>query len=120
VGTGPEKLVEVATRREAVEYLESLTSDLYLSEISVAELFAGIRGEERSLKQFLLAFAYFPSPREGPGWVDSTGETSGRATGPASRTPPSPQPCRRIVLDFVTFSWRCFPTIPRVTVPYER
>ena len=49
-------------RSEAVEYLESLSSDLYLSVISVAELFAGIKGdeEERSLKQFLLAFAILP------------------------------------------------------------
>ena len=49
-------------RREAGEYLEALTSDLYLSVISVAELFAGVRGdeEEKSLKQLLLAFVVLP------------------------------------------------------------
>ena len=49
-------------RPKAIEYLEGLSSDLYISVISIAELFAGVKGdeEERSLKQFLLAFAVLP------------------------------------------------------------
>lgn len=49
-------------RNEAVEYLEGLTQDLYLSVISVAELFAGVKGdkEEKVLKQLLLAFTILP------------------------------------------------------------
>ena len=49
-------------RKEAVEYLEGLASDLYVSVISIAELFAGVRGdeEERWLRQFLLAFDAVP------------------------------------------------------------
>lgn len=45
-----------------MEHLEGLTSDLYLSAISVAELFAGVKGdeEEKSLKQLLLAFIILP------------------------------------------------------------
>jgi predicted nucleic acid-binding protein len=50
-------------RSEAVEYLdEGLASDLYMSVISVAELFACVRGdeEEKFLKQLLLAFFVLP------------------------------------------------------------
>ena len=49
-------------RSEAVEYLEGLTSDLYLSVISVAELFAGIKGNEEgnSLEQLLQVFVILP------------------------------------------------------------
>ena len=64
-------------QREAVEYLEGTTSDLYVSVISVAELFAGVRGneEEVSLKQSLLAFTG-PSPKKWRAWEASTGGTS--------------------------------------------
>ncbi len=49
-------------RPKAIEYLEGLASDLSISAISVAELFAGVKGdeEERFLMQFLLAFSMLP------------------------------------------------------------
>jgi predicted nucleic acid-binding protein len=109
-------------REEAIEYLEGLTSDLYLSVISVAELFAGVEGdeEERSLKQFLLAFAILPvtervarlgglyrrgfRPSHGTGLPDAmiaaTAEESGAK--------------------IVTFNRHRFPMVSRVSVPYER
>ena len=109
-------------RSEAVEYLESLTSDLYLSVISVAELFVGVRGdeEENSLKQLLQAFVILPvtektarlgglyrreyRPSHGTGLADAliaaTSEESGA--------------------DLVTFNQRHFPMLSRVTMPYER
>ena len=39
-----------------------MTADLYFSVINVAELFAGVKGdeEEKSLKQLLLAFVILP------------------------------------------------------------
>lgn len=45
-------------RHEVSDYLGSLTADLHVSVISVAELFAGVRGdrEKKSLEQLLLAF----------------------------------------------------------------
>lgn len=45
-------------RPEAVAYIDSLTEPLYLSAITTAELYAGVReGSERTqLDQFLLAF----------------------------------------------------------------
>jgi predicted nucleic acid-binding protein len=49
-------------RDEAVEYLEGLTSDLYLSAISVAELFTSVKGDEegKSLEQLLQEFVILP------------------------------------------------------------
>lgn len=49
-------------RQRAVEYLEGLVDDMCISVVSIAELFAGVRGdrEEDSLKQFLLAFSALP------------------------------------------------------------
>jgi predicted nucleic acid-binding protein len=108
-------------RPKAIEYLEGLTSDLFISTVSVAELFAGARKEEeRSLEQFLLAFAILPvtervarlgglyrrdyRPNHGTGLGDAliaaTAEESGAS--------------------LVTFDRRHFPMVSSVTVPYER
>jgi len=73
-------------RVEAVGYLEGLVSDVYVSVISVAELFAGVIGEEeRSLRPFLVAFDARPSPRRWRGRATFTGGTTGRATARALR-----------------------------------
>lgn len=108
-------------RREATEYLEGLTADLYVSVISVAELFAGVRddGEERSLKQFLLAFTALPVTEKvarlgglyrrdyrashGTGLADALIAATASETG----------------TNLVTFNRRHFPMV-EVTVPYER
>jgi predicted nucleic acid-binding protein len=109
-------------RSEAVEYLESLSSDLYLSVISVAELFAGVKDdeEERSLKRFLLAFVILPvtekvarvgglyrrdfRPSHGTGLADALIAATAEENG----------------ANLVTFNRRHFPMVPRITVPYER
>ena len=109
-------------RGEAVEYLESLSSDLYLSVISVAELFAGVKGEEeeRSLKQFHLAFVILPvtekvarlgglyrrdfRPSHGTGLADALIAATAEENG----------------ANLVTFDRRHFPMVSRITVPYER
>ena len=60
---GTDVLIEyLRGRQRAVEYLEGLAADSYVSVVSVAELFVGVRnvGEEASLKQFLLAFSILP------------------------------------------------------------
>lgn len=109
-------------RREAVEYLEGSTSDLYLSVISVAELFAGVKDdeEEKSLNQLLLAFIILPvtektarlgglyrrdyRPSHGTGLADALIAASAEENG----------------ANLVTFNRRHFPMVSRLTVPYER
>lgn len=108
-------------RDRAVEYLEGLHADLYVSVVSIAELFAGIRGEEEeaSLKQFLLTFTVLPVTQKvaqlgglyrreyrashGTGIADAliaaTAEDSGAG--------------------LVSFNRRHFPMV-EITVPYER
>jgi predicted nucleic acid-binding protein len=109
-------------RSEAVEYLEGLTSDLYLSVISVAELFAGVKGdeEEKSLKQLLLAFTILPvtektaklgglyrrnyRPSHGTGLADALIAATTEENG----------------ANLVTFNQRHFPMVSKVVVPYHR
>ena len=108
-------------RDRAVEYLEGLHADLYVSVVSIAELFAGVRGEEEeaSLKQFLLTFNVLPVTQKvaqlgglyrreyrashGTGIADAliaaTAEDSGAG--------------------LVSFNRRHFPMV-EITVPYER
>ena len=109
-------------RPKAIEYFESLTSDLYISVVSVAELFAGVKGdeEERSLKQFLLAFDVLLvtekvarlgglyrrdfGPSHGTGLADALIAATAEENG----------------VNFVTFNRRHFPMVSEITVPYER
>lgn len=109
-------------RHEAVEYLEDLTSDLYLSVISVAELFAGVKNdeEEKSLNQLLQAFVILPvtektarlgglyrkeyRPSHGTGLADALIAATAEENG----------------ADLATFNRRHFPMVSRITVPYER
>ncbi len=109
-------------RREAVEYLEGLSSDLYLSVISVAELFAGVKGdeEERSLKQFLLAFAILPITEK----VARLGGLYRRDFGPSHDTGLADALIGATAVEnganLVTFNRRHFPMVSRITMPYER
>lgn len=109
-------------QQKAVEYLESLTSDLHVSVISIAEWFAGVRDgeEERSLKQFLLAFTALPvtekvahlgglyrrdyRPSHGTGLADALIAATAEENG----------------FGLVTFNRRHFPMVSEITVPYER
>ena len=108
-------------RREAVEYLEGITSDLYISAISVAELFAGVRDneEEESLKQFLLAFTVLPVTEK----VARLGGIYRRDFGPGHGTGLADALIAATAEEngayLVTFNRRHFPMV-EITVPYER
>jgi predicted nucleic acid-binding protein len=109
-------------RDKAAEYLEGLTSDLYLSVISVAELFAGVKSDEEgtSLEQLLQAFVILPvtekvarlggryrrryRPSHGTGLADALIAATSQESG----------------ANLVTFNRRHFPMISGITVPYER
>jgi predicted nucleic acid-binding protein len=106
-------------RPEAIEYLEGLGSDLF---VSVAELFSGVKGdqEERSLEQFLLAFTALPvtegvarlgglyrrdfRPSHGTGLADALIAATAEENG----------------VDLVTLNRRHFPMVRKVTIPYGR
>jgi predicted nucleic acid-binding protein len=109
-------------RQEAIEYLEGLESDLFVSDVSVAELFSGGKGdqEERSLEQFLLAFTALPvtegvarlgglyrrdfRPSHGTGLADALIAATAEENG----------------VKLVTFNRRHFPMVRKVAVPYGR
>jgi predicted nucleic acid-binding protein len=108
-------------RPRAIEYLEGLTSDLCISVISVAELFAGVRGdEERSLKQFLLAFAVLPVTEK----VAQLGGLYRRDFRPSHGISLADALIAATAEEndagLVTFNRRHFPMVSRITVPYER
>ncbi|MGB3683020.1 MAG: type II toxin-antitoxin system VapC family toxin [Rubrobacteraceae bacterium] len=116
-------LIEYLRGRErAAEYLEDLEADLSISVVSVAELFAGVKGneEERALQQFLLAFSVLTvtetvarmgglyrreySPSHGTGLADALIAATAEEQG----------------LSLVTFNRRHFPMVSKVVVPYDR
>lgn len=107
-------------RDEAVAYLEGLEADLFVSTVTVAELFAGAReAEEPALRQLVAAFdAVAPdadvaeeagrlrrrfAPSHGTGLADALIAATAQALGAR----------------LVTFNRRHFPML-EVTVPYPR
>ena len=109
-------------RPKAIEYLEGLTSDLYLSVISVAELFAGVKGdeEESSLNHFLLAFAILPVTEKVArlGGLYRRDFRSSHGTGLADALIAAT--AVENGANLVTFNRRHFPMVSRIAVPYER
>ena len=109
-------------RSEAVEYVEGLTSDLYLSVISVTELSAGVKGEEeeRSLNQLLQAFVVLPLTEKAArlGGLYQRDYRSSHGTGIADALIAAT--ADENGAELVTFSRRHFPMVSRITVPYER
>ena len=109
-------------REKAIEYLESLASDLNISVISVAELFAGIREdeEERNLQQFLLAFTVLPVTEKVArrGGLYRREYTRSHGTGLADALIAAT--AGELSLSLVTFNRRHFPMVSEVVVPYER
>jgi predicted nucleic acid-binding protein len=109
-------------RSETVEFLEGVRSDLYISVISVAELFAGVREdeEEKSLEQLLLAFVVLPVTEKtaplGGLYRRDYGGSHGTGLADALIAATSEQNGA----DLVTFNRRHFPMASRITVPYER
>ena len=109
-------------REKAAEYLEGLVPDLSISVVSIAELFAGIQGddEERKLRQFLLAFAILPVTER----VARTGGLYRRDYRPSHGTGLADAliaaTAEELGLNLVTFNYRHFPMVSRVIIPYER
>lgn len=106
---------------EALEYVEERTETLFLSSITVAELYAGVReGRERtSLAAFLSAFELVPITREiaerGGLWRRDYGRShnTGLADALVAATAEHAQ------AQLVTLNRKHFPMLP-VLVPYRK
>lgn len=109
-------------RSEAVEYLEGLTSDLYLSVISVAELFARVRDdeEEKSLKQLLLTFVILPVTEKTARLRGLYRRDYGGSHGTGLADALIAATSEENGADLVTFNRRHFPMVSKIMVPYER
>lgn len=108
-------------RRKAIDYVEGLTSGLYISVVTVAELFAGIRGdeEEQTIRQFLLVFDVLPVAEE----VARLGGIYRRDFGPSHGTGLADSLIAATVEEIgaalVTFNRKHFPMVETIA-PYER
>lgn len=106
----------------AIDYLEGLEADLSVSVVSVAELFAGVRGdeEEHGLQQFLLAFTVLPVTET----VARTGGFYRREYRPSHGTGLADALIAATAAEhgfsLATFNWRYFPMISEIVTPYER
>ena len=109
-------------RQEAIDYLESLEGPLLLSTLTVAELYAGVRGEreQQRLQQFLLAFQVLPVTQEvgriGGLFRRNYGPTHG--TGLVDALIAATAQLHQATL--VTFNSRHYPMLNNVQVPYAR
>jgi predicted nucleic acid-binding protein len=109
-------------QQEAAEWLEGQAADLFVSAITVAELFAGAMGERENevLDRFLIALEVLPA-------TDDIGRLAGRyrrqfgpshGTGLAGALIAATATVHRASL--VTFNRRRFPMLDAVVVPHYR
>jgi len=107
---------------QAIEYLEELDGSLYISVLSVAELYSGVRGnnEERALEQFLLAFVIINVDEKlaKMGGMHRRKYHSSHGTGLADAIIAAS--AQEIDAVLVTFNQRHYPMYEKVDVPYHR
>ncbi len=109
-------------RPKAIDYIEGLTAELFLSAISVAELYAGVKGrrEEEALKSFLAAFDVLPATKE----VARLGGSYRREYGPSHGTGLADAliaaTAEKHSVEFASFNRKHFPMVSKLTVPYGR
>lgn len=109
-------------RPRAVEYLEGLKGDLCLSTVTVAELYAGVKGEDeqQALAQFLQAFRVIPLSES----AARDGGLLRRDFGPSHGTdlPDAllAATAQELEATLITFNQRHFPMLEDLEVPYRR
>jgi predicted nucleic acid-binding protein len=108
-------------RERAVAYMQSLGGSLYVSAITIAELYAGVRsGEQSALEEFLSAFEVID--------VDQTiGRDGGlcmrdyrAAYGTKLADAVIAASAQALGASLVTFNAKHFPMVRDVVVPYHR
>jgi predicted nucleic acid-binding protein len=106
----------------AAEWLESRSADVMVSAITVAELFAGLKGERESriMDRFLLAFAVLPATEEIARLAGQFRRDYGpsHGTGLADALIAATAAVSGALL--ATFNRRHFPMLPTVVTPYRR
>lgn len=109
-------------RPKAVEYVENLESELFVSAITVAELYAGVKGkgEEKALGRFLSAFEVLPVTKETARLGGDYRRTYGPSHGTGLAEASIAAAVEDLGLEFVTFNRKHFPMVSRLTVPYGR
>lgn len=109
-------------REQATRFVESLEGHLYVSAITVAELYSGVRGgdEERALERFLDAFEVVPVDRAPArlGGLCRQNHQPGYGTGLADAIVAMSAKSADAVL--VTFNKRLYPMADDLLVPYPR
>lgn len=107
---------------QAAEYLEELGGELFVSAITIAELWAGVKGdeEEAALEQFLLAFQVV-------GIDDTLARQGGllrRQYGPSHGTGLADALIAvssiKSESTLVTFNAKHYPMVEQLQIPYER
>ena len=106
---------------KAIQYLEGLEAELAVSAITVAELFAGVRGDEEqtALEQFLQAFQVVPVDEDiaRRGGLHRRQYRASHGTGLADALVAASTQAAGAVL--VTFNRRHYPMISQIKVPYR-
>ena len=108
--------------QKAIAFLESLKGDLFVSAITVAELFSGVRGEreEDALERFLLAFRIIPVDEElaKQGGLLRRDYHPSHGVGLADAIIAAT--ASRLGAGLVTFNRRHYPMVEDITVPWSR
>jgi predicted nucleic acid-binding protein len=107
---------------EAASYLDGLTAELFLSAVTVAELYAGVRqGEERIiLEQFVMAFNVIPVDQviAAVGGLMRRDYGKSHGVGLADAIIAATAEVKKI--DLVTLNKKHFPMLSNVVVPYQK
>ncbi len=107
---------------EAAAWLESTQGDLFVSAVTVAELFAGVRegSEKQILEDFLRAFQIVPldAPVAKAGGLLKRDYAPSHGTGLADALMAATAQAASCVL--VTLNRKHFPMLPDVLVPYAK
>jgi predicted nucleic acid-binding protein len=109
-------------RPEAAHWLESQEADLSISAISVAELFAGVRGEqeEQMLEEFLLALDVLPATEEVARLAGQYRRDYGASHGTGLADALIAATAAMDGAALATFNRRHYPMLSDLVVPYRR
>jgi predicted nucleic acid-binding protein len=109
-------------RPEAVQYIDTLTQPLFVSAMTVAELYAGVReGKERSqLESFLRAFEVVPIERKIAEQGGLFRRDYGKSHGTGLADAIIAATAQSIPADLVSLNKKHFPMLKTVIVPYRK